>query len=36
MQSVVKHNFHSDNEAAINKLVNIKLTASYTYLSLVR
>uniref|UniRef100_A0A3B1K0Z4 Ferritin n=1 Tax=Astyanax mexicanus TaxID=7994 RepID=A0A3B1K0Z4_ASTMX len=34
MQSVVKHNLHSESEGAINKLINIKLTASYTYLSL--
>ncbi|XP_010902978.1 ferritin, lower subunit [Esox lucius] len=34
MQSQIKHNFHQDNEANINKLVNIKLTASYTFLSL--
>ncbi|KAL0984385.1 hypothetical protein UPYG_G00140770 [Umbra pygmaea] len=34
MQSQVKHNFHADSEANINKLVNIKLTASYTFLSL--
>ncbi|KAI4899009.1 hypothetical protein NFI96_024079 [Prochilodus magdalenae] len=35
MQSVIKHNLHSESEAAINKLINIKLSASYTYLSLV-
>ncbi|XP_018590553.1 ferritin, heavy subunit [Scleropages formosus] len=34
MQSAVRHNLHPDNEAEINKLVNIKLTASYTFLSL--
>ncbi|KAG7492095.1 hypothetical protein MATL_G00011090 [Megalops atlanticus] len=34
MQSPVKQNFHPDSEAEINKLINIKLTASYTYLSL--
>ncbi|XP_072514770.1 ferritin, lower subunit [Salminus brasiliensis] len=34
MQSVVKHNLHSESEAALNKLINVKLTASYTYLSL--
>ncbi|KAL2078500.1 hypothetical protein ACEWY4_026185 [Coilia grayii] len=34
MQSVVKHNFHEENEAKINKLINTKLTASYTYLAL--
>ncbi|KAL7835629.1 hypothetical protein SRHO_G00279760 [Serrasalmus rhombeus] len=34
MQSVIKHNLHSESEAAVNRLINIKLTASYTYLSL--
>ncbi|AWP17608.1 Ferritin [Scophthalmus maximus] len=34
MQSVVKHNFHAESEGDINKLVNLKLTASYTFLSL--
>ncbi|KAJ8364292.1 hypothetical protein SKAU_G00131230 [Synaphobranchus kaupii] len=34
MQSQVKHNLHPESEAVINKLINIKLTASYTYLSL--
>ncbi|KAL4617844.1 ferritin, heavy subunit-like [Arapaima gigas] len=34
MQSAVKHNLHPDSEAEINKLINIKLTASYTFLSL--
>ncbi|XP_076869089.1 ferritin, heavy subunit [Brachyhypopomus gauderio] len=34
MQSAVKHNLHSESEAAINKLINIKLTASYTHLAL--
>ncbi|XP_023864358.1 ferritin, lower subunit isoform X2 [Salvelinus sp. IW2-2015] len=34
MQSQVNHNFHPESEVNINKLVNIKLTASYTYLSL--
>lgn len=31
--SLVKQNFHSNNEANINKLINLKLTASYVYLS---
>lgn len=35
MQSVVKQNLHLETEADINKLINIKLTASYTYLALV-
>ncbi|XP_030625967.1 ferritin, lower subunit [Chanos chanos] len=34
MQSAVKHNLHPESEADINKLINIKLTASYTYLAL--
>ncbi|KAJ8399942.1 hypothetical protein AAFF_G00406720 [Aldrovandia affinis] len=34
MQSAVKHNLHLESEAGINKFVNMKLTASYTYLSL--
>ncbi|XP_029977353.1 ferritin, heavy subunit [Sphaeramia orbicularis] len=34
MQSVVKQNFHSETEGDLNKLINLKLTASYTYLSL--
>uniref|UniRef100_A0A4W4H2M9 Ferritin n=1 Tax=Electrophorus electricus TaxID=8005 RepID=A0A4W4H2M9_ELEEL len=34
MQSAVKHSLHSESEAAINKLINIKLTASYTHVSL--
>lgn len=36
MQSVVKQNLHSETEEDLNKLVKIKLTASYTYLALVR
>ncbi|KAG5854683.1 ferritin, lower subunit-like [Anguilla rostrata] len=34
MQSPVKQNLHPESEVVINKLINIKLTASYTYLSL--
>jgi len=34
MQSVVRQNFHPETEADINKLINIKLTSSYTYLAL--
>ncbi|KAG7506687.1 ferritin, middle subunit-like [Solea senegalensis] len=34
MQSVVKQNLHSESEADINKLINLKLNASYTYLAL--
>ncbi|XP_029953775.1 ferritin, lower subunit [Salarias fasciatus] len=34
MQSVVRQNLHSDTGVDINKLINVKLNASYTYLSL--
>uniref|UniRef100_A0A671Y778 Ferritin n=1 Tax=Sparus aurata TaxID=8175 RepID=A0A671Y778_SPAAU len=34
MQSVIKQNLHSETEGDVNKLINLKLTASYTYLSL--
>jgi len=34
MQSTVKQNFHSESEEDVNKLINLKLTTSYTYLSL--
>ncbi|XP_046906742.1 ferritin, lower subunit-like [Hypomesus transpacificus] len=34
MQSLVKHNYHPECEADINKLINTKLGASYTYLAL--
>ncbi|XP_034049605.1 ferritin, lower subunit [Thalassophryne amazonica] len=34
MQSVLKHNFHCECEGDINKLINLKLHASYTYLAL--
>ncbi|XP_026172140.1 ferritin, middle subunit [Mastacembelus armatus] len=34
MQSVVKQNLHSESEGDINKLINMKLSASYTYLAL--
>lgn len=35
MQSALKQNFHSETEADVNKLINLKLNASYTYLALV-
>ncbi|XP_028845021.1 ferritin, lower subunit isoform X2 [Denticeps clupeoides] len=34
MMSAVRHNLHAENEAGINKLINAKLNASYTYLAL--
>lgn len=36
MQSAVKQNYHVETEGDINKLINLKLNASYTYLALVR
>lgn len=36
MQSGVKQNLHAETEADVNKLSNILLNASYTYLALVR
>ena len=33
--SVVRQNYHSDSEALINKQINLELTASYVYLSMV-
>ncbi|KAM9837579.1 ferritin, lower subunit [Aulostomus maculatus] len=34
MLSSVRQSFHSDSEADINRLINVKLSASYTYLAL--
>ncbi|XP_068610510.1 ferritin, lower subunit-like isoform X2 [Brachionichthys hirsutus] len=34
MQSVVRQNLHPETEVDVNKLINIKLSASYTFLSL--
>ncbi|XP_028989547.1 ferritin, lower subunit-like [Betta splendens] len=34
MQSAVRQNLHSEVEADINKLINLKFCASYTYLAL--
>ncbi|KAF3853516.1 hypothetical protein F7725_014204 [Dissostichus mawsoni] len=34
MQSVVKQNLHAETEGDVNKLINLKLNASYAYLSL--
>lgn len=34
MQSVVKQNLHSETEGDVNKLINLKLNASYTFLAL--
>ncbi|XP_030610527.1 ferritin, middle subunit [Archocentrus centrarchus] len=34
MQTAVKQNLHAESEADVNKLINLKLHASYTYLAL--
>uniref|UniRef100_A0A3Q2X0Z7 Ferritin n=1 Tax=Haplochromis burtoni TaxID=8153 RepID=A0A3Q2X0Z7_HAPBU len=36
MESQVRQNYHRDCEAAINRMVNMELFASYTYTSMVR
>ena len=36
MSSQIRQNYSTEVEAAVNRLVNMKLRASYTYLSLVR
>lgn len=35
MESQVRQNYHRDCEAAINKMINMELYASYTYTSMV-
>lgn len=35
MESQVRQNYHRDCEAAINRMVNMELSASYTYTSMV-
>ncbi|XP_053545926.1 ferritin, lower subunit [Bombina bombina] len=34
MESQVRHNFHQDCEAGLNRMVNLKYRSSYVYLSL--
>uniref|UniRef100_A0A674PRZ7 Ferritin n=1 Tax=Takifugu rubripes TaxID=31033 RepID=A0A674PRZ7_TAKRU len=34
MESQVRQNYHRDCEAAINKMINMELYASYTYTSM--
>lgn len=34
MQTAVKQNYHAETEGDLNKLINLKLSASYTYLAL--
>ncbi|XP_014867094.1 PREDICTED: ferritin, middle subunit-like [Poecilia mexicana] len=36
MESQVRQNYHRDCEAAINRMVNMEMYASYTYTSMVR
>lgn len=36
MESQIRQNYHRDCEAAINRMVNMELFASYTYTSMVR
>lgn len=36
MDSQVRQNYHRDCEAAINRMINMELFASYTYTSMVR
>ena len=36
MESQVRQNYHRECEAAINRMVNLELFASYTYTSMVR
>lgn len=36
MESQVRQNYHRDCEAAINRMVNMEMFASYTYTSMVR
>ena len=33
--SIVRQNFHENNEAAINKQINMEMYASYVYLAMV-
>lgn len=35
MDSQIRQNYHRDCEAAINRMVNMELYASYVYLSMV-
>jgi len=35
MDSQIRQNFHVENEAGLNKLINLELYASYTYQSMV-
>ncbi|MEE6482786.1 hypothetical protein FKM82_013339 [Ascaphus truei] len=34
MESQVRHNFHQDCEAGLNRMINLKFHSSYIYLSL--
>lgn len=35
MESQVRQNYHRESEAAINKMINMELYASYVYTSMV-
>lgn len=35
MDSQIRQNYHRDSEAAVNRMVNMELYASYVYLSMV-
>ncbi len=32
----IRQNYHEESEAGVNKQINLELSASYTYLSMVR
>ena len=36
MESQIRQNYHRDCEAAINRMINMELFASYTYTSMVK
>ena len=36
MDSQIRQNYHRDCEAAVNRMANVELHASYVYLSMVR
>ena len=36
MSSAIRQNFHEEVEAAINRQINMELSASYVYMSMVK
>ena len=36
MTSQIRQNYHQDCEAAVNRMINMEMYASYTYQSMVR